>query len=170
MDGSLLSLDLAGNIGWALFRPPTVPSVPPLFGEHKWRGQGATNICGWFGDWLNDFHAVERFDAMAWEEPWLRPGDKPETIKILFGLVGVCLAFVGSARHPMAYRTVTPKEVKKRMTGNSYADKPAVVGACWKLGWKVGSSDAADACGVGLVAYRQIWPRSLSTIAEKHAA
>ncbi len=159
MSGSLLSLDLAGNVGWALFRPPTTPAVPPLFGEHKWRGEGAVNICGKFGDWLEGFYSIERWDSMAWEEPWLRPGDKPETIKILFGLVGVCLAFVGSRRHPMPFQTVTPKEVKKRMTGNSYAEKSDVLDACWSVGWKVGSTDAADACGVGLVAYRRIFPQ-----------
>jgi hypothetical protein len=158
MDGTLLALDLAGNVGFALFRPPTTPPMPPLFGQHKWQGLGAPEICGRFGNWLHDFYAVNPWDAMAWEEPWLRPGDKPETIKILFGLVGVCLAFVGSQRHPMPFRTVTPKEVKKRMTGNSHAEKPAVVDACWSVGWKVGSTDAADACGVGLVAYRRSWP------------
>lgn len=159
MSGKLLSLDLAGNVGFALFRAPTLPPVPPLFGQHRWQGLGAPEICGKFGDWLHDFYAGERWDAMAWEEPWLRPGDKPETIKILFGLVGICLAFVSSVRHPMPFTTVTPKEVKKRMTGNSYAEKVDVEDACWKLGWKVGSSDAADACGVGLVSYRRIWPK-----------
>lgn len=157
MSGSLLSLDLAGNIGFALFRPP--PSVP-RFGELKLQGLGAPVILGRFNDWLHDFYAVSPWDAMAFEEPWLRPGDKPETIKILFGLVGVALAFAGSARHPMPWRTVTPKRVKKYMTGNSYADKTAVIEACWSIGLKVGSSDAADACGVGLVAYDEIWPEA----------
>lgn len=156
MSGALLSLDLAGNVGFALFRPPTKPPTPPLFGQHRWQGLGAPEICGRLGNWLDEFYAVERWDAMAWEEPWLRPGDKPETIKILFGLVGVCFAFIG--RHPMPFRTATPKEVKKAMTGNSFAKKPEVIQACWDVGWKVGSSDAADACGVGSVCYRRIWP------------
>ena len=52
--------------------------------------------------------------------------------------------------------------MKKRMTGNSYAEKQDVIAACWSVGWKVGSSDAADACGVGLVAYREIWPAKVA--------
>lgn len=160
MSGTLLSLDLAGNIGWALFRPPTVPASPPRFGQHPWQGEGAAAICAKFGDWLNEFYMVERWDALAWEEPWLRPGDKPATIKILFGLVGVALAFANSRQHPMPWCEVPPKELKKRMTGRSDADKRDVIAACWSLGWKVGSPDAADACGVGLVAYRRIWPKA----------
>jgi Holliday junction resolvasome RuvABC endonuclease subunit len=157
MPGTLLSLDLSGGVGWCLLRPPPAPA---RFGQLAWRGDGSSLVCARFSDWLRDFYSVERWDAMAWEEPWLRPGDKPETIKILFGLVGVALAFAGSARHPMPFRTITPRQVKKYMTGNSYADKEAVIAACWKLGLKVGSSDAADACGVGLALYDEIWPEA----------
>jgi Holliday junction resolvasome RuvABC endonuclease subunit len=160
MSGRLMFLDLAGNVGWSLFRPTSIPSVPPLFGEHRWRGMGFAVICGRLGNWLDDFYSVEPWDAMAWEEPWLRPGDKPATIKILFGLVGVASAFATSARHPMPWCEIPPKAIKKRMTGRQDADKRDVIAACWSLGWKVGSPDAADACGGGLIAYRQIWPKS----------
>jgi Holliday junction resolvasome RuvABC endonuclease subunit len=158
MSGTLLYLDLAGDVGWALFKPPTAPPTPPRFGTLRWKGLGALTICGNLGDWLEDFYSVSPWDAMAWEQPWLRPGDKPATIKILFGLVGVCMAFAGSRRHQMPWREVPPKDVKKRMTGRSDADKEDVIAACWSLGWKVGSPDEADACGGGLIAYRDIWP------------
>lgn len=158
MSGTLLSLDLAGNVGWGLFGPPQSPPVPPRFGTHNWKGEGAATICSKFSDWLQDFYAVSPWDAMAWEEPWLRPGDKVEKMKILIGLPCICLAFANSRRHPMPFRTVTPQEVKKRMTGRRDADKADVIRGCWSIGWKVKSPDEGDACGVGLVAYRQIWP------------
>ncbi len=154
MSGTLLSLDLSGACGFAVFKP----GGPPRFGTLDWRGEGHAAICAKFGDWLNDFYSVERFDACAWEAPFLAPHDKVDKIKILIGLVGVCFAFVGSRHHPMPYTEVLPKEVKKRLTDRSNADKADVIKACWSLGWKVGTDHEADACGVGLVAYRRIFP------------
>lgn len=158
MSGSLLSLDLSGAVGFAVFKP----GGPPRFGTHDWRGQGHAAICAKFGDWLEEFHSIERWDAMAWEAPFLAPHDKVDKIKILIGLVGVCLAFAGSRRHPMPYIEVGPKQVKKRMTGRQDADKADVIKACWSLGWKVGTDHEADACGVGLIAYRLIWPAKVA--------
>lgn len=156
---SLLALDLSGACGWSVFQPER----PPRFGTLDWKGEGHARICAKFSDWLNDFYSVERFDACAWEAPFLAPHDKVDKIKILIGLVGVCLAFVGSRHHPMPYLEVPPKEVKKRMTGRSDADKRDVIAACWSLGWKVGTDHEADSCGVGLCAYRQIFPRRAAT-------
>ncbi len=156
--GRLLALDLSSNIGWATFSP----GGPPRFGTLAYEGQGKPRICGQFGDWLRDFYSVEPWDAMAWEEPFLKPGDKVDKIKILIGLVGIAFAFVGSRSHPMPYLEVQPKELKKRMTGRQDADKADVIKACWSLGWKVGTDHEADACGVGLVAYRRIWPKQVA--------
>jgi Holliday junction resolvasome RuvABC endonuclease subunit len=150
----LLALDLSSNVGWAMFSP----GAPPRFGTLAYEGQGKVRICGQFGDWLDDLYAVDPWQAMAWEAPFLKPGDKVDKIKILIGLVGVCFAFVGSQHHAMPHIEVQPKSVKKRMTGRQDADKADVIKACWSLGWKVGSDHEADAAGVGLVAYREIWP------------
>jgi Holliday junction resolvasome RuvABC endonuclease subunit len=150
----LLALDLSGASGWALFSA----GHPPRFGTLDWKGQGHAEICGKFYDWLHDFYSVERWDGMAWEAPFLAPHDKVDKIKILIGLVGICFGFVKSQRHPMPYAEIGPKEVKKRMTGRQDADKADVIKACWSLGWKVKTDHEADACSVGLIAYRQIWP------------
>lgn len=155
MMSRLLALDLSGACGFALFEP----GGPPRFGTLDWRGQGHAAICAKFGDWLSDFYSIERWEAMAWEAPFLAPHDKVDKIKILIGLVGVCLAFVGSRHHPMPYLEVQPKEIKKRMTGRQDADKADVIAACWSLGWKVKSDHEADASGCGLCAYRRIFPR-----------
>jgi Holliday junction resolvasome RuvABC endonuclease subunit len=158
---TLLALDLSSNIGWALFRP----GGPPRFGTLPYgrtdSEEGTEHIarmCGQFGAWLDDFYAVERWDAIAWEAPFLKPGDKVGKIKILIGLVGIAFAFAGSPRHPMPYLEVQPKEIKKRLAGRQDADKADMIKACWECGWKVKSDHEADACGVGLVAYRRIWP------------
>jgi Holliday junction resolvasome RuvABC endonuclease subunit len=153
---SLLALDLSGACGWSVFQPER----PPRFGTLDWRGEGHARICAKFSDWLHDFYSVERFEACAWEAPFLAPHDKVDKIKILIGLVGVCFAFVGSRHHPMPYLEVQPKEVKKRMTGRSDADKADVIAACWSLGWKVGTDHEADSLGVGLIAYRRIFPKA----------
>lgn len=150
----LLALDLSSNIGWAMLDPAA--DCRMRFGTLAYGGQGKPAICGKFGDWLDDLYAVDRFDAMAWEAPFLRPGDKVDKIKILIGLVGVCFAFVGSARHPMPHLEVAPRDVKKRMTGRSDADKADVIKACWSVGWKVATDHEGDACGVGLCSYEQL--------------
>ncbi len=142
-----------------MFDPTAEKARRVRFGTLAYGGQGKARICGQFGDWLNDLYAVDPWDAMAWEAPFLKPGDKVDKIKILIGLVGVCFAFVGSVRHPMPYIEVGPKDVKKRMTGRSDADKADVIKACWSVGWKVKTDHEADSCGVGLVAYEMIWPK-----------
>lgn len=159
----LLALDLSSNIGWAMF----TPGRPPRFGTlplGKSAGEeGIAHIVrmsGQFGDWLDDLYAVDPWQAMAWEAPFLAPHDKVNKIKILIGLVGIAMRFAGSRHHPMPCLEVPPKEVKKRMTGRQDAEKVDVIGACWSVGWKVGTDHEADACGVGLVAYEQLFPRA----------
>lgn len=149
---TLMALDLSGDTGWALF----APGAPPRFGTLRWRGQGHAEICGQFYGWIHESYPIFGWDAMAWEAPFLRPGDKVATIKILIGLVGICLGF--ARWHKMPFEEVQPKEVKKRMTDRQDAQKTDVIAACWSVGWKVGSEHEADACGVGLVAYDRIFP------------
>lgn len=158
----LLALDLSSNIGWAMFSPGGPPRFGTLpFGRTDGEESGAhiARLSGKFGDWLNDLYSVDPWQAMAWEAPFLKPGDKVGKIKILIGLVGIAFSFVGSERHPMPHIEVEPKAIKKRMTGRQDAEKTDVIAACWKLGWKVRNDHEADACGAGLIAYREIWPK-----------
>ena len=166
MSGALLSLDLSSNIGWAMFNPEMDERRRVQFGTLPFgrtdTEEGTAHIarmCGQFSNWLDERYMVDPWDAIAWEAPFLKPGDKVDKIKILIGLVGIAFAFAGSRRHPMRYLEVQPKEVKKRMTGRQDADKADVIAACWSVGWKVKNDHEADACGVALVAYRRIWPR-----------
>lgn len=161
----LLALDLSSNIGWARFDLTKPPERRVTFGTlpfGKIEGEIGTEhiarMCGQFTNWIDDLYSVDPFDAIAWEEPFHVRHDKVGKLKILIGLVGICFGFAGSRHHPMPYREVPPKAVKKRMTGRQDADKAEVIDACWSVGWKVKTDHEADACGVGLVAYRQIWP------------
>lgn len=155
----LLALDLSGGIGWSMFDLTQPEGSRVRFGSLQLRGEGYAAISGRFYDLLHDRYAFDAWDAMAWEEPWTRPGgDKVEKLKILIGLVGIAVGFAMSARYRMPFTSVTPQDVKKRMTGRMDADKRDVIKACWDLGWKVKNDDEGDACGVGLVAYRRIWP------------
>ncbi len=162
----LLGLDLSSNIGFAMFDPTADKARRVRFGTLAYgRVDGEEDmahkvrLCGKFGDWLDDLYAVDPWDAIAVEAPFLKPGDKVGKIKILIGLVGIVMRFAGSAKHPMPYVEIGPKEVKKRMTGRSDADKADVIKACWSVGWKVKTDHEADSCGVGLVAYEMIWPK-----------
>ncbi len=162
----LLAIDASSNIGWAMLDPDAAKDRRMRFGTlalGKIDGEEGTahiaRMCGQFGDWLDELYMVDPWDGLAWEAPFLAPHDKVGKIKILIGLVGICFAFAGSRRHPMRYLEVPPKEVKRRMTGRQDADKRDVIEACWSVGWKVKSDHEADACGVGLVAYEQLWPK-----------
>lgn len=151
----LLALDLSSNVGHAIFESPR----PPSFGTLLLKGDLVVKL-GRFADWLSDMYSVHAFDGCAWERPILTSKDTVDKLELLYGLVGICYGFVGSERHRMPNLEVGVREVKKRLTGRSDADKADVIKACWSLGWKVGTDHEADACGVGLVAYRRIWPLS----------
>lgn len=164
----LLGIDASSNIGWAMFDPDqpdkarrvTFGTLP--FGKTDGE-EGTAHIArmsGQFRDWLDDLYMVSPWDAMAWEAPFLAPHDKVGKVKILIGLVGICFSFAGSQRHPMRYLEVPPKEVKKRMTGRSDADKSDVIAACWSVGWKVKNDHEGDACGVCLVAHERLFPKA----------
>lgn len=153
---TLLALDLSSNVGWALFDPSLPKDRRVRFGTLAWGGEGYAAVAGKFLIWLIEFYSVERWDGMAWEEPWLKAGDKVDKMKILLGMPFMACGFAKA--HNLPFTSVQPKELKKRMTDRQDADKADVIAACWSVGWKVGSEHEADACGVGLVAYDRIFP------------
>ncbi len=168
MSRTLLALDISSNIGWALFDPSQPIDRRVRFGTQPYgrnEGEEGTDhikrMSGQFRDWLDEFYSITPWDGLAWEAPFLAPHDKVDKIKILIGLVGIAFAFAGSRHHPMPHYEVQPKELKKRMTDRQDAQKVDVIRACWSVGWKVATDHEADACGVGLVAYRRIWPGSM---------
>jgi len=155
----LLALDLSGNVGWARIvgrgKKPTFGSFPLEGPDLAWR-------LGQFSDWLDELYFVAPWQAMAFERPILTPTDTPTKLELLYGLVGIVLAFAGSKHHRMPWREVTVQEVKKQMTGRSNAQKPEVVSAARKVGWWVANDHEADACGVAVFAYRRLFPAQMA--------
>lgn len=151
----LLALDLATNVGHAHL----VRGSVPRFGTLRLAGDVATKL-GQFGNWLDDQYMVDRFDALAWERPLITPKDTVDLLELLYGLVGICYRFVGHRSHPMPHREIDVPTVKATLTGNSRAKKPEVIAAAMKtMNWKVATDHEADAGGVGICAYEQLWPK-----------
>jgi hypothetical protein len=159
MSGRLMSLDLATNVGHARLLRQS-PPMPPRFGTLKLKGDVATKLAQ-FGNWLDDVYMVDPFDALAWERPLLAPTDTVDLLELLYGLVGICYAFVGKRSHPMPWREVDVQTAKIALTGDHRADKDDMERAARNvMGWRVANHHQADAGAVGLVAYEQIWPRA----------
>lgn len=159
----LLALDLSTNVGWALLEsgPPTFGTLrlhPAAPGDH---GRRFAQL----HDWLDRTHTRLRLDALAYEKPILprKSGDLAttmDTLTLLWGLTAVVQLFAGQRDLPCV--GVPVQAVKKAITGKGTATKEemvtAAVGKAWS--WKVANDHEADAGGVGVVAYEQIWPKA----------
>ena len=152
----LLALDLSLNVGHAIL----VRGAAPLFGTLHLEEAGPDRAArlGMFLTWLDDVHAVHRFDAVAWERPIITPKDKVDKLEILYGLVGIAYAWAG--QHRLPWREITIQEVKHALTGSSKADKEQMLyHARRTMNWRVTTDHEADAGAVGLVAYSRLWPK-----------
>lgn len=152
----LLALDLSGFVGFARIRQR---GKKPTFGSFELEGPDLAWKLGQFSDWLDESFTVDPWTAMAWEAPLLMPTDKPELLKLLYGLVGVCYAFAGSRPHRMPWQEVAVPDVKKQMTGRSNAKKPEMIAAARKVGFWVKNDHESDAIGVGVFAYDRLFPK-----------
>jgi Holliday junction resolvasome RuvABC endonuclease subunit len=149
----LFALDMSTNVGWARMRR----YEPPTFGTLPLKGDTSTKI-GSFSVWLDEQFAVAPFDGLAWERPLLLRTDTVQLLELLYGLVGVAHAF--RWRRSLPYRDIDVSTVKIALTGSARADKDMmVVGAMQTMGWEIEDHHQADAGGVGLVAYDQLWPK-----------
>lgn len=156
MSGRLLALDLSSAVGFARFSG----RARPRFGTLVLEGPDLAWKIGRFGDWLDDQHTVDPFDALAWERPLIVPTDTVDLLELLYGLVGVCYAFAGSDRHRMPWREVDVPTAKKALTGKAKATKDDMLYAARRtFNWEVHSHHEADAGAVGGVAYEQLWPK-----------
>lgn len=156
----LLSLDLSGNVGHARLERGVVPRFDTLVLE----GPDLTFKCGQLLRFLYDEYEREPFDALAWERPLITPTDTVDLLELLYGLVGVCYAFIGMMREKgitIAWHEVDVPTAKKALTGKAKATKDEMLFAARRTaGWDVRTHHEADAGAVGVVADAAIWPKA----------
>lgn len=164
----LLSLDLSTFVGFSRLERGHVPT----FGTLKLEGPDLTFKLGQFHDWLFEQYEGQSFDGLAWEKPLLTPTDTVDLLTLLYGLVGVCHAFVGSLRASginLAWTSVTVDEAKAELCGaltkvvdgkRKKMDKDDMLyHARRTMNWPVTTHHEADAGACGLVAYSRLWPK-----------
>lgn len=157
----MLALDLSSNVGAAWFgERGDVPEFDTV------KLEGELNMkTGQFQVWLEDQYAVDPFQALAWERPLITPTDTVDLLELLYGLVGVCRAFVGKRwivdKVAIPWREVDVPTVKLALTGKAKATKDEMEYAARRvMNWNVHSHHEADAGGVGVIAYEQIYPKA----------
>lgn len=149
----LKALDLSTNVGHARL----LKGTRPRFGTYLLTGPDLAWKLGGFQVWLEEQYTVDPFDALAWERPLIAPTDTVDLLELLYGLCGVCYAFVGKRRMP--WREVTVVEAKLALTGKAKATKDEMLYAARRVvNWQVSDHHQADAGAVGVVAYEQLWP------------
>lgn len=157
----LLALDLSGTVGFAKFAER---GERPRFGSLPLDGSDLPAKLGEFDVWLEDTYSVDPFEALAWERPLITPTDTVTLLELLYGLVGICHAFVGRHRRLdqvfMPFHEVDVPTAKRTLTGKAKATKDEMVVAARRtFNWEVKNDHEADAGAVGLVAYELIWPK-----------
>ena len=152
----LLALDLSTSVGCGWFGER---GSRPRFDTLRLEGADLSRKLGQFLVWLEDQFAVDPFEALAWERPILTPKDTVDLLELLYGLAGVCYAFVG--KHKLPWREVAVPTAKLALTGKSKADKDEMLYAARRtLNLEVHNHHEADAAAVGGVAYEQLWPKA----------
>lgn len=150
----LLALDGSGEVGWAIL----IADKPPRFGTLKLKKLGGFDAqMGTFMQFLNDLHSIEHFDGIAWEGPILLRRDVVDTLKLLYGIVGIAYGFAWL--HKLRHCEVTYQQAKIVLTGDQHAEKTEMFRAADQvMKWKVSNHHEADAGAVGVCAYEMLWP------------
>lgn len=122
---------------------------------------------GHFGDWL----WKQECDGIAWEGPRLMPHDRLPTLMLLYGLITLARRFAWERKLPWV--EVPVGDVKAALLGSrrlaipdgltksqrtTFVKDTMIHAAQEKMGWTVEDHHQADAGGVGLVAYDNLWP------------
>lgn len=145
----ILALDLSSKTGWAVDKPSG--GDDPLFGTVELPGDFGDRYYGLF-KFILDAIEVHQVDALIFEAP-MPTGPKQnttfETVRQQFGLAAIP-DLIGKMRSIDCYEE-TPQTVRKLFTGSGANDREAkarVTMACGILGWKVRTTDEADACAL----------------------
>ncbi len=85
-------------------------------------------------------------DGIAVEAAWRGPN--AQTLVRLAEVVGICISF--AARRGVPLLRCQPAQAKQALTGDSKADKAAMIAAVWRLYSTALKKDCADAVGVAV--------------------
>ncbi len=165
----LKTLDLSTNVGHGYFAGR---GIVPTFGTLKLEGPDLTFKCGQLLGFLYDEYDRQPFDGLAWERPLLVPTDTVDKLELLYGLVGICYAFIGDVRSRgihLKWCEVTVDDAKLELCGTltkvvdgkrRKMDKDDMLyHARRTMGWRVTDHHQSDAGAVGLCAYSRLWPK-----------
>lgn len=164
-----LALDLATTTGHAVMERGRVP----MFGTWK----APRTVEGEYGPayaalwtFLDEMDQVHGFDAVGFEQPIKKRTDTLHILRLLTGFAVVVETWAGVVRLRPGRGSFQCVEVpvptaKKALTGDSYAEKNAMVAAACRLGWRVANDHEADAGAVGLVTFETLWPTKRSIVA-----
>jgi Holliday junction resolvasome RuvABC endonuclease subunit len=156
----LLALDISKFVGWALMRRHEAP----LFGTlNLERCATLDERLGRYQQWLQQMVLKHRVDGIAIESAILMPWDRVDQLLLLYGLAGITRSLAYNAGLPL--KEVSVGDVKAVMGAPRFPKgtkksviKQAMVTAAYGMGWEVLDHHQADAGGVGLCAYSQLWP------------
>ena len=142
--GTLLALDLGTCSGWAC----AVPGCEPVYG-HVWlpsdRGDGA--FFNRFRQWLLDHITVHAPRLIVYEAPLITAS--ATHIKTAMRLIGLAAHTIECAyAREVRAEPANNATVKKFVTDNGRAKKPAVMDAIRDMGWTPENDNVADALAV----------------------
>lgn len=153
---SILALDVARQFGWAFAVPAAVAAWPvglmgvrgPIDGVSY-----GSDCCGDPGDprgqkFLRFARWLDR--TMSSLKPGLVAVEGPihhRTMDGMLQLGGLItkVEMICCAHRIEMLPLVSPSEVKKHFVGNGHAEKPVIMAACDRRGWRPADSDAGDA-------------------------
>ena len=157
----LMSLDLGGKVGWALFHPDGRVAQIGTFKVPKGAfvqdyGSRALHLARWLYRFIRD-RSVTR---LVYESPFLplnqfaKKGVGGATFTqhgIRLGVVWTTTAELIAAQAGIECAEVAVVSAKVELSGDHRAKKPAMIAAARARGWPVEDEHQADALGVGLV-------------------
>lgn len=147
--GTILTLDLAAQTGFAVGAPGSVP----IFGTHNFTSTGdnfgrhQANARRWLRDLIFEHNPV----MIGYEQPSLFSKTTPATVRKLSAYCNVLEEECLREGFDIPVREINPSTLKLFFTGNGKAKKDQMVQAAHRYGFKVQNDDEADAVAMWLL-------------------
>ncbi|MCO8017520.1 crossover junction endodeoxyribonuclease RuvC [Brevundimonas diminuta] len=146
----IMALDLATQTGLCIGAPDARPALSHF--RLPSTGTDVGLFLSAWEDWLRPQVREVGPSLIVFEAPILAGQTQIATTRKLQGMAGVTEMVAHRAGIECA--EVATSQVKKALTGNGRAEKPAMMAACRAYGFDPKTSDEADAFGIWLCAVR----------------